>query len=59
MCLALSPDEALRVVRLERIASSRLWLDVEAAKLPKFKPRKPRAPIGKTAKASKKRKGRG
>ena len=59
VCLALSPDEALRVVRLERIASSRLWLDVEAAKLPKFKPRKPRAPIGKTAKASKKRKGRG
>ena len=59
VCLALSPEEALRAVRLERIASSRLWLDVEAAKLPKFKPQKPSVTLGKAAKASKKRTGRG
>ena len=56
--LSLSPEEALRTVRLERIARSRLWLDVEAAKLPKFSPRKKPsiAPVGKT---SRKRKGKG
>jgi len=36
----LDPDEALRVVNLERVATDRLWVDVEAAKLPNFKPRR-------------------
>ena len=55
---ALDSDEALRVVRLERAARLNLWIDVEAAKLPKFKPRKKKsaAPVRKS---SKKRKGKG
>ena len=36
----LDSDEALRVVNLERVATDRLWVDVEAAKLPNFKPRR-------------------
>ena len=37
--LTLAPADALRVVDLERTASARLWIDVEAARLPPFKPR--------------------
>ena len=33
----LDPAEALRVVNLERVATDRLWVDVEAAKLPDFR----------------------
>ena len=53
----LDSDEALRVVRLERAARLNLWIDFEAAKLPKFKPRKKSA--APVRKASKKRKGKG
>ena len=57
----LDADAALRVVNLERVASERLWLDVEAAKLPAFKPRraKPRGGAKSFAKTRKTRKGRG
>ena len=56
--LKLDPDESLRVVQFERAAGLNLWIDVEAAKLPRFKPRKTKSasPAGK---ASKKRKGKG
>jgi len=34
----LAPDDALRTVNLERVATERLWEHVVAAKLPKFTP---------------------
>lgn len=53
-----SAEEALHVVNLERVATERLWVDVEAAKLPKFKPQRKNAPRGKS-KSAKPRKGKG
>ena len=35
--------ESLRAVNLERVATERLWVEVEAAKLPKFTPRRRKA----------------
>ena len=49
----LDADSALRVVRLERIATSRLWVDVEAARLPAFKPQRPAGPRKAAAKKRK------
>ena len=40
----LAADEALRTVNLERVATDRLWVDVEAMKLPAFRPRKASRP---------------
>ena len=53
--LPLAADEALRTVNLERVATDRLWVDVEAMKLPAFRPRKAARP-GRNA--VKKRKGK-
>ena len=39
-----SPEDALKVVRLVRVAEERLRVDVALAALPKFKPAKPRKP---------------
>ena len=47
-------NEALHVVNLERVATERLWVEVEAAKLPAFKPKRPARP---RKAAAKKRKG--
>ena len=49
-----TPNDALRAVNLERLASERLWLDVAAAKLPKFTPR-PAAKQAKKPTAGKRR----
>lgn len=54
----LSADEALRIVNLERVATERLWVEVEAAKLPKFTPKREPKKHGKP-KSSKSRRGRG
>jgi hypothetical protein len=56
--LTLTPEESIHAVNLEKAASSRLWLDLEAAKLPPFKPRKPK-PSKKPAKTAKKRNRKG
>ena len=55
---SLDADDSLRAVNLERIASSKLWIEVEAAKLPKFKPQKKKT-VASAGKTSNKRKGRG
>ena len=39
-----SPEDALKVVRLVRVAEERLRVDAALAALPKFKPAKPRKP---------------
>ncbi len=36
--LRLSPEDALSVIKSERAATRALWLDAQAAKLPKFRP---------------------
>ena len=36
-CRRMNKDEALAIVRLERVASERLWVDVQFAALPPFK----------------------
>lgn len=53
-----SAEDALHVVNLERVATERLWVEVEAAKLPKFKPQRENASRGKS-KSAKPRKGKG
>ena len=53
-----SAEDALHIVNLERVATERLWVEVEAAKLPKFKPLRENAPRGKS-KSAKSRKGKG
>ena len=47
-------DEALSIVRLERVAADRLWVDAQFAALPPFrKAKKPRHGKSKKAKKSK------
>ena len=59
-CRALNKDEALAVVRLERVASERLWVDVQFAALPPFKAKaKGKAKAKAKAKAQVKGKAKG
>ena len=53
----LSADDAVRTVNLERVATERLWVEMEAAKLPKFMPRKAKARVKAKPAKTRKRKG--